>query len=140
MLEDITSDHNARLEVEPRTFLFSFFCTSLTLNLLNFFKRTINLSVLDLSITIYGDIKMSLILASQQYRAWSDCTDVQTGLALYWWQSLITFASRRKKRVHKFKESAVFTYWPWFGCSRRIDSFPGLLWLDILKLPLKYNA
>ena len=23
---------------------------------------------------------------SQQYRAWSECTDVQSGLALYWWQ------------------------------------------------------
>ena len=26
---------------------------------------------------------------SQQYRAWSDCTNVQAGLALYWWQSLL---------------------------------------------------
>ena len=32
-----------------------------------------------------------LKLVSRQYRARSDCTDVQVGLALYWWQSLITF-------------------------------------------------
>ena len=24
-------------------------------------------------------------LSSQQYRAWSDCTGVQAGWALYWW-------------------------------------------------------
>ena len=36
-------------------------------------------------------------LVSQQYRAWSDCTHVQAGLALYWWQRLITFASSRLK-------------------------------------------
>ena len=30
----------------------------------------------------------NLKLVSQQYRAWSDCTDVQAGLALYWWQRL----------------------------------------------------
>ena len=34
-------------------------------------------------------------LVSQQYRAWSDCTDVQSGLALYWWQRLITFGVSR---------------------------------------------
>ena len=26
---------------------------------------------------------------SQQYGAWADCTDVQAGLALHWWQRLI---------------------------------------------------
>ena len=35
------------------------------------------------------------MLVSQQYRAWSDCTDVQTGLALYWWQRLISFGVGR---------------------------------------------
>ena len=30
-------------------------------------------------------------LVSQQYRTWSDCMDVQDGLALYWQQRLITF-------------------------------------------------
>jgi hypothetical protein len=29
----------------------------------------------------------NLKLISQQYRAWSDCIDVQGSLALYWWQA-----------------------------------------------------
>ena len=33
----------------------------------------------------------NLKLDSQQYRAWSDCMDVQAGLAQYCWQRLITF-------------------------------------------------
>ena len=40
-------------------------------------------------------------LTSQQYRDWSDYTGIQQGLALYWWQILITFGScmiRFKKR------------------------------------------
>ena len=37
----------------------------------------------------------NLKLVSQQYRTWSDSTDLQTGLALYWWQRLISFSSRR---------------------------------------------
>ena len=43
----------------------------------------------------------NLKLVSQQYRAWSDCTDVQAGLALYCWQKLITLGSSRI-RVNKF--------------------------------------
>ena len=35
----------------------------------------------------YQDGNMKMV--SQQYRAWSDCTDVQVGLALYWWQRLL---------------------------------------------------
>ena len=47
---------------------------------------------LELSIYHFRDIKMSIWkLVSHQYRAWSDCIDVQAGLALYWWQRLITF-------------------------------------------------
>ena len=34
-------------------------------------------------------------MISQQYRAWSDCTDVQANLALYWWQRLISFGVGR---------------------------------------------
>ena len=34
-------------------------------------------------------------IVSQQYRAWSDCTDVQSCLALYWWQRLNTFGVGR---------------------------------------------
>ena len=33
------------------------------------------------------------MLVSQQYRAWSVYMDVQAGLAVYWWQRLITFGS-----------------------------------------------
>ena len=36
-----------------------------------------------------------MTLVSQQYRAWSDCTVVLVGLALRWWQRLITFGSSR---------------------------------------------
>ena len=35
------------------------------------------------------------MLVGQQYRAWSDCMDVQAGLALYWWQRPNAFASSR---------------------------------------------
>ena len=35
----------------------------------------------------------NLKLVSQQYRAWSDCTNMQAGLVLFWWQRLITFGS-----------------------------------------------
>ena len=34
-------------------------------------------------------------IGSQQYRDWSDCTDVEAGLALYWWQKLMTMGSSR---------------------------------------------
>ena len=44
----------------------------------------------------------NLKLASQQYRPWSDCTDVQPGLALYWWQKLIIFGVG-KIRIKIFK-------------------------------------
>ena len=45
------------------------------------------------------------MLVSHQYRAWSDITDVQTGLALYWWHRLITFGSNRI-RVNTLQEDA----------------------------------
>ena len=34
-------------------------------------------------------MKNNMKLVSQQYRAWSDCTDVLAGLDLYWWQRLL---------------------------------------------------
>ena len=52
-------------------------------------------SILELSIIIFRDIKIKTKLDSQQYRAWSDCTDVQAGLALYWSQRLFTFGVGR---------------------------------------------
>ena len=72
----------------------------LTLNLLNYINRIIYLPFLELSIIIfYGNQDESLKLVSQQYRAWSECTEVLAGLVLYWWQRLlvITFRSSRKR-------------------------------------------
>ena len=46
----------------------------------------------------HNQISLHMIMESLepgQYRAWSDCTDVQVGLALYWRQRLITFNSSR---------------------------------------------
>ena len=48
-------------------------------------------------ITFYGYQDENFKLVSQQYRAWSDCTEVQAGLALYWWQRLITFGFKQDK-------------------------------------------
>ena len=36
-------------------------------------------------------------LVSHHYRACSDCTDVQAGTGINWWQRLITFGSSRTK-------------------------------------------
>ena len=49
-------------------------------------------------------------LASQKCRAWSDCTDVQAGLALHWWQRLITCHSSRirVKKGKSYKEEKVY--------------------------------
>ena len=44
---------------------------------------------------IQGYQDVHLKLDRQQYKAWSDCMDVQAGMALYWWQMLITFGSSR---------------------------------------------
>ena len=68
----------------------------LTLNLLKFLIGIIHLQFSDQSIMIFRDTKMRIWkFVIQQYRAWSDCTALQTGLALYWWQRLITFGSSR---------------------------------------------
>ena len=48
-------------------------------------------------------------LVSHQYRVWSDCTYAQAGLALYWWQMLITFGSGRI-RVNKEPSSHKCLY------------------------------
>ena len=73
------------------------------LNLSKLFKSTLTLNLLNLLTSFFGTVHYqfwkchdeNLKLVIQQYRAWSDCTDVhvQAGLALYWWQSLITFSS-----------------------------------------------
>ena len=68
-------------------------CVSdLTLTLPNFLYGIIHLPFLELSIIIFRDVKIKTWkLVIQQYRGWSDCTEVQAGMALYWWQSLFTF-------------------------------------------------
>ena len=44
----------------------------------------------------FRDIKIrTWSWVSQQYRAWSDCMNVQACLALYWWQRLISLGSSR---------------------------------------------
>ena len=47
-----------------------------------------------------SELEFLIFYISQQYRAWSDCTEVQAGLALYWWQRLLTFCVGRI-RVNK---------------------------------------
>ena len=69
---------------------------ALTLNLLIVLNGIINLPFLEMSIIIYGGYQgENIYLASHKYGTWSDCTDVQAGLALYLWQRLITFVSSR---------------------------------------------
>ena len=46
-------------------------------------------------VTCPSSILEILDVVSQQNRVWSDSTDVQVGLALYWWQRLTTFGSSR---------------------------------------------
>ena len=99
----------------PVTCLSAFFCVgivmksetrncwqiNLTHNLLNLLNEIIHLPFLELFIIIfwgaYQDENLKLIF--QQYRAWSDQTDVQTGLALYWWQRLIWLLRSSRIRV-----------------------------------------
>ena len=70
--------------------------TYLTLNLLSSINGIIHLPFLEQSVFIFRDIKVrTWKLVSQQYRAWSNCTDVQSGLAVYWWHMLSTFNSER---------------------------------------------
>ena len=63
-----------------------------------------------LSIFIFRDIKVrTWKMVSQQYRAWSDCTDVQAGQTdLYWWQRLITF---RRKMVNILAQLSTICSW-----------------------------
>ena len=58
---------------------------------------------MELSIIILRNIKTR----SQQYGAWSDCMDVQAGLALYRWQRLITIGSSRIRVVTFFHSTSV---------------------------------
>ena len=54
-------------------------------------------------------------LVSQKYRTlWSDCTNVQADLALYWWQKLIIFGPGRIRVItlisHKTLKKAFQQY------------------------------
>ena len=63
-------------------------------------------------------------MVSQQYRALSNCTDVQAGLALYWWQKLITFG------VGRIRVNIFYLYrWQYFGSTAGIVRiYPGREW------------
>ena len=62
-----------------------------TLTLLNFLNELVHLSILEPSIINFVDLQLSIY----QYRAWSDCTDVQVSLALYCWEKkLITLLQK----------------------------------------------
>ena len=62
------------------------------------------------SIIIFRDIKLETYLKfiSQQYRALSDCTGVQAGLTLYWWQRLIAFGFDRIRVNQRLDNKDVF--------------------------------
>ena len=70
----------------------------LTLNLLKFLNG-IHCSQSSIFGTVHyhfqGYQDDNIKLVSQEYRAWSDCMNVQAGLALYWWKRLITVSSSR---------------------------------------------
>ena len=85
-----------------------------TLNLLNFLNGIIHLPFLALFNIFFRDIKMRIQkLIRQQYnRAWSDCTDVQAGLALqYWWQRLICWFLCLTDTVKVIWRISCFHWW-----------------------------
>ena len=67
----------------------------LTLTMPNFLNEISVPTFLALSIISFRYIKMKTWRWSSNSRAGPDCTDVQAGLALYWWQRLITFGVSR---------------------------------------------
>ena len=70
--------------------------------ILKFLKWNNLPSIFRLSVIILEISKWNFKLASQQCRAWTDCMDVQAGLALYWLQRLITFGSSRIRVIYFF--------------------------------------
>ena len=96
----ISGDHNS-------------FPKGITLIMSNFLNGIIHLTFSALSIIIFRDIKMKTWkLVSQQYRACSDYTDVQAGLALiYWWQRLPTFGVDRIRVNKMAKFFSKLQYW-----------------------------
>ena len=77
---------------------------------------------------------MNMELVSQQYRALSDCTNVLSGLTLYWWQRLITFSLGRIRVrkcnfifVSKFGDKVFWVY---------MDATQSLFFISIFLLKL----
>ena len=67
-----------------------------------------NLPFLEFSIIIFGDIRMRAWKSvNQQYRAWSDFTDVQASLALYWWQMANHFWFQQQIRVKGYSTDDI---------------------------------
>ena len=114
-------------------------------------------------VIIFRDIRMrTWKLFSQQYRDWSDCTDMQASLALYWWQRLITFSSDRirAKWMHchthttelsHFKQETLFHYCPLFkykGYFRKfkksllflMSNFSTKFFFNLLKMDCPWQA
>ena len=69
---------------------------NLTLNLLNFLNEIFHFWNCPLSFLGKSRWKPESWSANN-IGAWSDCRDVKAGLALYWWQRLITFGFSRKR-------------------------------------------
>ena len=61
----------------------------LTLNLPNFLNGLVHFPILNCPLSFLGYQDENLKMVSHRYRAWSECTDVQAGLAVYWWHSLV---------------------------------------------------
>jgi hypothetical protein len=60
------------------------------------------------TITNFGENKVKIFkLVSQQYRAWSDCTNVQADLALYWWQRPKYFLFQRGDKKLAIKKMSL---------------------------------
>ena len=58
---------------------------------------------------MYQDVNLKLV--NQHFRAWSESIYVQTGLAIYWWQRLITIGSSRTIRVNKLNKRCRGRRW-----------------------------
>ena len=88
---------NPRYPPNKGIYTFSTLFKTLTLSLLNSLNGIIYLPFLKLSIISFRDIKMRTwsLPANRIEPGLSDCTDIQAGLVLYWWQRLITFDSSR---------------------------------------------
>ena len=72
--------------------------------------------------SIFGTENENLKLVSQQYRTWSDWTDVHADLALYWWQRLTTYNSSRICVNYELFKKNRFSKSHWPALAWRIKS------------------